>query len=377
MWRAGGRKQSGFARHSALAAARRVCFNRRVADTREPLLTDLLRQVSRSFYLTLRVLPRPVRSQIGLAYLLARTTDTIADTGILPVEQRLNALAALRERIMARTNGALNFGTFAQSQGSPAERTLLVRVEESLALLARQDAGDAQLIRTVLDIITTGQELDLLRFGAASRERIVALANDADLNDYTYRVAGSVGEFWTRVCCRHLFAPGEVNEAQLLADGVQFGRGLQLVNILRDLPADLRQGRCYVPLTRLNEVGLKPDDLLDLRHESAFWPAYLSLMEQAAAHLRAGWHYTNALPRNQWRVRLACAWPVLLGLRTLELLRSGPVLNPEVRVKVSRAEVRGVVWRSVIRVPFPRAFQKLLRDSGGIGKAVASTAHLA
>ena len=47
VWRAGGRKQSGFARHSALAAARRVCFNRRVADTREPLLTDLLRQVLR------------------------------------------------------------------------------------------------------------------------------------------------------------------------------------------------------------------------------------------------------------------------------------------------------------------------------------------
>jgi len=35
-----------------------------------------------------------------LAYLLARATDTIADTGLVPAEQRLAALAALRERIL-------------------------------------------------------------------------------------------------------------------------------------------------------------------------------------------------------------------------------------------------------------------------------------
>jgi farnesyl-diphosphate farnesyltransferase len=48
-------------------------------------LTDLLKATSRSFYLTLRVLPAAVRPQISLAYLLARTTDTIADTEIVPL----------------------------------------------------------------------------------------------------------------------------------------------------------------------------------------------------------------------------------------------------------------------------------------------------
>ena len=56
------------------------------------MLTALLRDVSRSFYLTLRVLPAAIRPQIGLAYLLARTTDTIADTELVPVEGRLAAL---------------------------------------------------------------------------------------------------------------------------------------------------------------------------------------------------------------------------------------------------------------------------------------------
>ena len=47
------------------------------------MLTSLLKEVSRSFYLTMRVLPSAIRPQIGLAYLLARTTDTIADTEIV------------------------------------------------------------------------------------------------------------------------------------------------------------------------------------------------------------------------------------------------------------------------------------------------------
>ncbi|MGH7385244.1 MAG: squalene/phytoene synthase family protein, partial [Candidatus Rokuibacteriota bacterium] len=42
------------------------------------LTTALLRRVSRSFYLSLAVLPRAVRPTIGLAYLFARASDTIA-----------------------------------------------------------------------------------------------------------------------------------------------------------------------------------------------------------------------------------------------------------------------------------------------------------
>jgi len=363
--------------HSALSAGQQVCLNHRVAAAREPLLTDLLRQVSRSFYLTLRVLPRPVRSQIGLAYLLARTTDTIADTEILPVEQRLTALAALRVRILGQGSGALNFGEFAVRQGELAERLLLERVEESLALLGDLSGEDLKLVRAVLDTIASGQELDLRRFAPASAGKIVALETDAELADYTYRVAGCVGEFWTRLCVRQLFGGGSADEARRLPDGIRLGRGLQLVNILRDLPGDLRQGRCYVPLVRLRAAGLRPEDLLQADNEAAFRPVYNSLLDEAAAHLLAGWRYTNGLPHNQWRVRLACAWPVLIGVRTIELLRTQPILEPARRIKVSRSEVRGILWRSVIRVPFPGAFRKLLNVHSGSGKAIASPADLA
>src|SRR3954468_21948166 len=100
-----------------------------MASASNELLTDLLRDVSRSFYLTLRVVPKSIRPQIGLAYLLARTTDTIADTEIVGVEDRLQMLQALCERILGTSAPPVDFGQLAQKQGLPAERVLLEKCE--------------------------------------------------------------------------------------------------------------------------------------------------------------------------------------------------------------------------------------------------------
>lgn len=324
-----------------------------------PLLTGLLRQVSRSFYMTLRVLPGAVRPQIGLAYLLARATDTIADTAILPIPRRLEALNQLRERILGAASAPIDFGEFAGHQGTPAERTLLERIEESLQLLERCSEQDRGLIRQVLRVITSGQELDLTRFGSGSVENISILGTDPDLDDYTYRVAGCVGEFWTRMCRTHLFPDAPLDDAQLLAGGIRFGKGLQLVNILRDIPADLRIGRCYLPAERLAAAGLQASDLLRPEMEPRFRPLYDRYLKLASGHLSAGWDYTNHLPRASIRVRLACAWPILIGMRTLSRLRNENVLDPNRRVKISRAEVRSLVGRSVFLYPWPRSWQRL------------------
>jgi len=314
---------------------------------------DLLKQVSRSFYLTLRVLPAAVRPQIGLAYLLARTTDTIADTAILPTDQRLAALGSLRDRILGKSSTRLDFGELARSQGLPVERVLLDRVESSLALLGQLSPADLQLVRAVLDTITSGQELDLQRFTGAGGASIVALQTEAELDDYTYRVAGCVGEFWTKICRAHVFPRSRLDDARLLANGIRFGKGLQLVNILRDLPNDLRKGRCYLPEPQLGAAGLKPADLLNAASGKQFRAVYDRYLAQAADHLAAGWSYTNALPWRCVRIRLACAWPVLIGVRTLARLRTENPLDAARPVKVTRAEVRGILWRSVLLYPLP------------------------
>jgi farnesyl-diphosphate farnesyltransferase len=335
------------------------CFIPAMSDARKELPGDLLKATSRSFYLTLRVLPARVRPQIGLAYLLARTTDTIADTEILPVNERLDALKKLRERILGRTSAPLDFGRLAQKQNLSAEKLLLEKVEESLSALQSFSAQDQKLIREVLANITSGQELDLKRFANSSAEKITALQTAAELDDYTYRVAGCVGEFWTKICRAHLFPDAKLDEKQFIADGIRFGKGLQLVNILRDLPADLKNGRCYLPQDKLAEINLSPDDLLNPAHEKKLRPLYNCHLDLAESHLRAGWNYTNTLPFSQFRVRLACAWPVLIGAKTISRLRDGNILDPQRRIKISRGEVRGIILRSILSCPFPGAWQKL------------------
>lgn len=337
-------------------------------------LQELLKATSRSFYLTLRVLPAPVRSQIGLAYLLARTTDTVADTEILPVEQRLAALQKLRERIQGQSSTPLNFGEFAQQQGSPAEKQLLEKIELALAALGEFSPADQKLIREVLATITGGQELDLRRFAGATGGTIIALKTAAELDDYTYRVAGCVGEFWTKMCRAHLFPQAKLDEKQFIMDGIRFGKGLQLVNILRDLPADLKNGRCYLPLERLEPLHLVPETLLSPVNEKRFIPLFREHLDKAEAHLAAGWCYTNTLPFGQLRVRLACAWPILIGVRTIEKLRTVDVPELQQRVKVSRSEVKGIIFRSLAVCLVPPLWRNLYPMPV---KAVASNRDLA
>jgi farnesyl-diphosphate farnesyltransferase len=330
-----------------------------MAYAQHELLTRLLQDVSRSFYLTLRVLPGAIRSQIGLAYLLARTTDTIADTALITVEQRLDALELLRSRIAGESSLPVNFTELAPRQGTQAERVLLERCESSLALLNQLGREDLELVREVLRVIAGGQELDLRRFAAGTPANIIALETDSELDDYTYRVAGCVGEFWTRLCLLRLYSSANLPTQELIANGILFGKGLQLVNILRDLPADLQQGRCYIPAERLFSAGLSPEALLQPANERRFRPVFHHYLDRADEFLRAGWSYTNMLPWFSVRVRLACAWPVLIGQETIGLLRSINSMDPSQRVKISRPQVKRILWRSVLAYPWPAAWKRL------------------
>jgi farnesyl-diphosphate farnesyltransferase len=326
------------------------------------ILSRLLRNVSRSFYLTLRALPSRVRSQIGLAYLLARASDTIADTEAIPSEQRLTALCAFREK-MVHHNRPLALKQMAASQTSSFERDILHQIEDAFAILASFAKEDQKRIGHVLDIILSGQILDLERFDRADRSHIQSLENDGQLDDYTYRVAGCVGEFWTKICRAHLFPRVQLDDEFLLSTSVRFGKGLQLTNILRDIPADLRIGRCYLPRTRLCQHGLDPSNLMDPLCEPRFRELFRHYIRVAEQHLHAGWQYTNHLPFTQVRVRLACAWPILIGMRTLAKLRSSNVLNPECRVKINRKEVRVLILRSIVCYPWKSRWHRLFSSA--------------
>src|SRR5215510_6259461 len=99
------------------------------------LLYQILPQVSRSFYLSLRVLPQSVRQPIGLAYLFCRAADTIADTALLPRDLRLSYLGQYRAAFGETGPVAVTDlqQHLAVQQHNPAERQLLARLADCFA----------------------------------------------------------------------------------------------------------------------------------------------------------------------------------------------------------------------------------------------------
>ncbi len=298
--------------------------------SKQELLRDLLKQVSRLFYTTLAVVPADVRDQVSLAYLFARAADTIADTDLIDRHRRLDFLSQLKSQFagdqivwgqvqdIQRAIGPL--------QQHSAERVLLERLDQCFRLFLDFSPEDRRRVQRLMTTLTQGMEMDLSTFLGQTADDLTALKTVDDLDRYTYYVAGCVGEFWTDLMCGHRKALASWNVREMSAVGVRFGKGLQLTNIVKDVAHDLQKGRCYIPEPMLAEAGLTPRDLLD--------------QQNLTEHLDQGWLYTMAIPRYETRLRLSCMWPILSGGESLKLVMNSPdLLNPAVKVKIPRSTV--------------------------------------
>lgn len=271
----------------------------------------LLREVSRSFYLTMRHLPAPMRPAVAVGYLLARATDSVADTSSAPTAQRRAVLQLIRavlaghadadeaDRLFMQLSGAL-----AQAQSNPAEFRLLRRFGDCLTALGQLPETETRLVCEVLETITAAQMKDL---------DAPCMETEAETLSYADAVAGCVGVFWTRLGYATMGEGFSAPAAQPLMEeaGRRYGRGLQLVNMLRDVEEDAARGRRYL-------AGVS----------DALW------CDRAERYLRDGVDY--ALRLRSFRLRFATLLPALLGLRTLRLLRRRRCSE---RVKISRAAV--------------------------------------
>jgi farnesyl-diphosphate farnesyltransferase len=312
--------------------------------SKQELLRDLLKQVSRLFYTTLAVVPADVRDQVSLAYLFARAADTIADTDLIDRHRRLDFLSQLKSQFVGdqivwgqvqdiqRAIGPL--------QQHSAERVLLERLDQCFRLFLDCSPEDRRRVQRLMTTLTQGMEMDLSTFPGQTADDLTALKTVDDLDRYTYYVAGCVGEFWTDLMCGHRKALASWNVREMSAVGVRFGKGLQLTNIVKDVAHDLQKGRCYIPEPMLAEAGLKPRDLLDQQNLTKFRPVLSKLVRMATEHLDQGWLYTMAIPRYETRLRLSCMWPILSGGESLKLVMNSPdLLNPAVKVKIPRSTV--------------------------------------
>jgi len=208
-------------------------------------------------------------------------------------------------------------------------------------------AWQAEAIRRVVASVIRGQRDDLQRF---SVENPAALCSEDELEQYTHDVAGCVGVFWTDL---GYGAYGErfarLPRAEMEELGKNYGKGLQLLNILRDLPEDLLSGRCYIP-------GADPEGggRLIWERDAACWRA------RCRELLFSAGKYIDAV--HSRRLRLATALPALIGAKTLNRLDSAGWEELKERVKLGRSETKRLLVKGLLASARRKSLGKLLNE---------------
>jgi len=245
-------------RLAATEASLRAELERRVPGTEE--LDGFFRRNSRSFSFAARLFPADFREPVTRVYAFCRVTDDIADDDPTASPALRLARLDLWERLAARAHAG--------------ERTGIVLLDRVM-----QDAAGARVPFAYVGELIEGMRMDL---------RDNPFRTMAELRLYSYRVAGVVGQWLTRLC-----GPAD---AELLERAAALGHAMQLTNIIRDVGEDLRNGRVYLPDAVLHAHGFAQEDLhaLAARAPSAgLPPAWGVMMEDLMA--RADRDYALAM----------------------------------------------------------------------------------
>jgi farnesyl-diphosphate farnesyltransferase len=302
--------------------------------------SELLKSVSRSFYLSLRFLPREMREPVSLGYLLARFSDTLADAPGLEEVERLAWLEELRLILQGqRDRFEKNPGVIADRLSHEGERVLVTRAYELIDAYRSLDTAPREHLFEVLLTILHGQIWDLKAFGNG----LFACQTGEDLLRYTYWVAGSVGEYWTKtaftVLGKRFAAPDQATA--MLMSGRKLGQALQLTNILRDLHEDLPRGRCYLPVDELKAAGWSGEGM---PAAEVIKPVFERWVGVCRGFLEEADDYIKEV--RDPRVRFCTRLPRLLAGKTVDLLEAAGaerVMNE--RIKIPRSEVfRSAAW---------------------------------
>lgn len=324
-----------------------------------------LKPVSRSFYLSLKILPGPVKFGMGLGYFLCRLADTLADTDLLPENSRLLQLQNIRkifERFPLSIDEFRNFLVKTIDLAEPGVRDIEILKNANIHIdswwphLSRTDQALVQ--KVVLGVIR-GMEMDLSLFNSSSK----TFKSKKELEDYLHHIGGEPGNFWTQLCLTHFPSLGPRHKTSWADDGIRFGTGLQMINILRDFPEDLKRGRCYIPEHILLEHKLTIEDLEGKKNPEVFLTLYHRLIDDTLNRLEHGLTYICALPRGAVRLRLAAGWPLLIGLQTLKKMRAvkDPLSDKNSRVKISRKEIKKTMLSSIFYISFNRLLERKFR----------------
>ena len=300
----------------------------------------LLKNTSRSLYLSIQALPRSMREPFAIAYLLCRYADTIADTHLLSAEKRsgwIEQFPKLVEEQPSQEVLALTREISGKSDNK-YEEELIKNLPLCLQRFNKIADDFKPLVLEVVHAVCEGMKIDLTFFPPQPKNTVKAFEKKEQLEHYCRLMGGKPGLFWSKLIAKT--TPIAAPEENFLTWGQQIGDALQIVNILRDLPKDLQLGRCYFPLEDLQAAGISPNDLCQAENSPRFEPVKQKWIRWGLNRLNAAKPYFAQIPKTQLGQRAAVAWPILWTADTLFKVSNTPdLLDASKRVKIPRSTV--------------------------------------
>ncbi len=303
-------------------------------------LNTLLKHTSRSLYLSVKMLPRSIRSAFGMAYLLCRYADTIADTQLLAPDKRLYWIEQFPT--IVRTQDAAQEKHLVQAltgtSENPYEKELISHLADCLTALNQIEKSQKQFIYDVVQAVCDGMKIDLATFSRGTTAAPAVFKRVEDLTHYCRLMGGKPGLFWSQLIFHS--HPVKLPQEKFYELGQHIGDALQIVNVLRDLPKDLSSGRCYFPQEQLATQSLSAVELLNKNNSLRFEPVKQYWLNWGKKNLQHAVAYFRAIPKTAWRTRAAVAWPVLWTADTFyKLANCTDLLDVSKRVKISRSRI--------------------------------------
>jgi len=314
---------------------------------------QILPGVSRTFALTIPVLPERLAEVVTNAYLLCRIADTIEDDVGLDNEQK----SRFHERFIAVVEGSEPAESFAtdlvpllSNRVLPAERDLIentaavIRVTHSF--LPEERAALTRCVR----VMCAGMP-------EFARNRSLKGLDDLDeMASYCYYVAGVVGEMLTELFILHC-PELERHRERLMRLAVSFGQGLQMTNILKDIWDDRSADACWLPRSVFRGEGFSLERLEDEHLSRSFREGLNHLLGVAHAHLRNALEYTCLIPKREVGIRRFCLWAIGLAVLTLRKIHRNPHFRSGAEVKVSRRTVKATIVTTNLTLMSNRALR--------------------
>lgn len=332
----------------------------------------ILPGVSRTFALTIPVLPEALAVVVTNAYLLCRIADTIEDDPGLPSEQK----SQFHARFVAVVNGEQSAEEFAgdltpllSERVLPAERDLVRNTAAVIRVTHACSAEERAALTRCVAIMCRGMP-------EFQRSKSLRGLEDLDeLAEYCYYVAGVVGEMCTELFCLHC-PELEPKRDVMLRLSVSFGQGLQMTNILKDIWDDRPAGACWLPRSVFANGTLDLEQLEAWHLQPEFRDGLQQLIGIGHAHLRNALEYTCLIPKREVGIRRFCLWAIGLAVLTLRKIHRNPAFRSGNEVKVSRRTVKATILTTNLTLMSNRALRLMFaRAADGLPLAPAALAR--